>query len=99
MLRGLLLIPALVAVAAVYAAFDPDSGFRTWQRMRADLAGAQVRISALRAENAALERSAEALEADAFAIEAAIREDLELARPGERILRLTGPEDSNPRFP
>ena len=98
-MRGLLLIPALIAVAAVYASVDPDSGIRSWRRMRADLESARVRISGLRDVIAALERSAENLEADAFAIEAAIREDLELARPGERVLRLTGPEDSNPRFP
>lgn len=98
-MRGLLLIPALVALAAAYAAVDPDSGFGTWRRMRADLQGAEVRIGALRDEIVALERSNEKLESDEFAIEAAIREDLELARPGERVVRLTGQKDSNPRFP
>jgi cell division protein FtsB len=97
--RGLLLIPALVALAAVYAAVDPDSGIGTWRRMRADLQSAEVRIDGLRDEIAALEHSNVELESDAFAIEAAIREDLELARPGERVLRLPNPRDSNPRFP
>ena len=41
-MRGLLLIPALVAAALVYAAVDPDSGIRTWRRMRADLQTAEV---------------------------------------------------------
>ncbi len=98
-MKGLLLIPALIALAAVYAAVDPDSGIGTWRRMRADLLSAEVRIDGLRNEIAALERSNQQLEGDAFAIEAAIREDLELARPGERVLRLTPPQDSNPRFP
>ena len=98
-MRGLLLIPALVALAVLYAAVDPDSGIGTWRRMRADLLSAEVRIDGLRDEIVALRRSNEALESDAFAIEAAIREDLKLARPGERVLRLTDPQDSNPRFP
>ena len=98
-MRGLLLIPALVALAAVYAAVDPDSGIGTWRRMRADLLSAEARIDGLRDEIAALERSNEELESDEFAIEAAIREDLELALPGERVLRLMDPQDSNPRFP
>lgn len=98
-MRGLLLIPALIAAAMIYGAVDPDSGFRSWQRMRGDLEGAHVRIDELRGEIAALERSAEALEGDAFAIETVIREDLGLARPGEQILRLSGSKDSNPRFP
>jgi cell division protein FtsB len=94
-----LLIPALVALVAVYATFDPDSGFGTWRRMRADLQGAEVRIEGLRDEIVTLERSNQELESDGFAIEAAIREDLALARPGERVVRLTNPQDSNPRFP
>jgi cell division protein FtsB len=98
-LRGLLLIPALLALVAVYAAVDPDSGIATWRRMRADLLSAEVRIDGLRDEIASLERSVESLESDEFAIETAIREDLELARPGELVLRLTNPQDSNPRFP
>ena len=98
-MRGFLLIPALVALAAVYAAVDPDSGIGTWRRMRADLISAEVRIDGLRDEIAALEHGNAGLEHDSFAIEAAIREDLELARPGERVLRLTSPQDSNPRFP
>jgi len=97
--RGLLLIPALLALAAAYAALDPDSGIGTWRRMRTDLQGAEVRIERLRDEIAALDSSNSKLESDEFAIEAAIREDLELALPGERVLRLTNPQDSNPRFP
>ena len=98
-MKGLLLIPALIALAAVYAAVDPDSGIGTWRRMRADLLSAEVRIDGLRDEIASLERSNAALESDEFAIERAIREDLELAQPGELVFRLANPQDSNPRFP
>jgi cell division protein FtsB len=97
--RGLLLIPALVAAALVYAAFDPDSGIKTWLQMRADLEASHTRIEEVRREIRALQRDAAVLENDAFAIESAIREDLKLARPGETLVRFSGAEVSNPRFP
>jgi cell division protein FtsB len=98
-MRGLLLIPALVAAALVYAAFDADSGIRTWLQMRADLEVSHARIEEIRGEIHALQRDAVELENDAFAIESAIREDLKLARPGELVVRFAGGEVSNPRFP
>jgi cell division protein FtsB len=97
--RGLLLIPALIAAALVYAAFDPDSGIKTWLQMRADLEASHTRIEEVRGEIRALRRDAAVLENDAFAIESAIREDLKLARPGETLVRFSGTEVSNPRFP
>ena len=36
-MRRLFLIPALVAAALVYAAFDEAAGVRTWLRLRGDL--------------------------------------------------------------
>ena len=39
------------------------------------------------------------LERDPFAIERAIREDLEWARAGETVVRIPRAVDSNPRFP
>ena len=98
-MKGLLLIPALVAAALVYAAIDPDSGIKTWLQMRADLEASHTRIEEVRGEIRALRRDAAVLENDAFAIESAIREDLKLARPGELVLRRSGGEASNPRFP
>jgi cell division protein FtsB len=94
-----LLIPALVAAALVYAAFDTDSGIRTWLQMRADLEASHTRIEEIRGEIQDRQRDAAVLENDAFAIESAIREDLKLARPGETVVRLSGGEVSNPRFP
>ena len=44
-----------------------------------------------------LEEETEALRTDPFAIESAIREDLQLARPGETVVRLIG--DTTPRIP
>ena len=98
-LKGFLLIPALVAAALVYAVFDEESGVRTWLQMRSDLEASRVRIGEIRRENRALRQEAALLESDPFAIESAIREDLKLARPGERVVRLPAPEGTNPRFP
>jgi cell division protein FtsB len=97
--RGFLLIPALVAAALVYAAFDADSGIRRWLQMRSDLEASHAHIEEIRREVHTLRRDAAQLENDAFAIESAIREDLKLARPGELVVRLSGGEASNPRFP
>ena len=98
-MKRFLLIPALVAVALGYAVFDEESGIRAWLRMRADLASSRVRIDEVRREIRALRRETALLESDPFAIESAIREDLELARSGELVVRLTAPEGTNPRFP
>ena len=49
-MRSLLLIPAFVGVAAVYATFDGDSGIQAWWSMRNDLVLTQERVVALRAE-------------------------------------------------
>jgi len=76
---------------------DSEAGFRTWLRLRGDLRVAEARIEALRDEIAALEEETEALRTDPFAIESAIREDLQLARPGETVVRLIG--DTTPRIP
>ncbi len=98
-MRGLLVIPALVAAVFVYAAFDADSGIRTWLHLRADLSASRTRIEEIRREIRVLQRDAAELESDPFAIESAIREDLKLARPGELVVRFSRGEVSNPRFP
>ena len=98
-MRGLWWIPALVLAAAVYAAFDGNSGIRTWLRLRGDLHAARGRIAAAQDEIARLERASRELDSDSFAIERAIREDLELAMPGEIIVRLSRDDRGNPRFP
>ena len=97
--RSLLLIPALVGVAAVYATFDGDSGIRAWWSMRNDLVQTQERVVALRAETAQLRGEVAALEGDRFAIERAIREDLGYARRGETVVRTSRVGDSTHRNP
>ena len=91
-------IPILVVAAAGWTMADERSGFPACQRLRADLGSAQGRIEVLRRDIDALQREADGLDGDAFAIERAIREELGLARPGEAVVRLaTGRRAAAPR--
>jgi cell division protein FtsB len=89
------LIPALVVAALAAAWLDADSGIRTYLRLRDDVGATESRLDALRAEIGALETEAEALGKSDFAVERAIREELEWAKPGETVVRLPTP----PRVP
>jgi cell division protein FtsB len=85
-------------VALLWAAMDEGSGIRRSWQLRSDLAAANERIADLDAEIALLQREVGALEQDAFAIERAVREDLDFARPGETIVRLAPAVAPTPRF-
>jgi len=86
--RGIWLIPALVGAAAVYAAIDEDAGLHSLLRLRSDLGAARERIATLQNDIALLSQEAEALQSQNFALERAIREELEFARSGETLVRL-----------
>jgi cell division protein FtsB len=72
-------------LAAGYLA--SDNGVRRLFHLRREVAVARERIRATEARIEAREAEATALRADPVAIEAAIREDLGLARPGEWVVR------------
>lgn len=82
------LIPALVAAALLAAWLDADSGIRTYLQLRDDVGATELRLEALRAEIGALQSEADALGKSDFAVERAIREELEWAKPGETVVRL-----------
>ena len=92
-------IPLLLCVAALVAALDESAGLRAWWELRAGLRQAEAQRDALRLEVGELQSAADALDADGFAIERAIRERLKLSRPGETLVRLSGVEPASPRFP
>lgn len=99
-------VAGVAALALAAALLDGDSGLRTWWTLRADLGDARARIALLRERVAELERESRVLEDDPFALERAIRERLEYARPGETVIRLreragvaAGPGVANPRIP
>ena len=99
MVRGILLIAALMGAAFVYAGLDAEAGIRPLLQVRRNVGESRERIAAIRAELAVLRDEAAALVGDEFAIERAIREDLEFAKPGERVVRFARDDGTNPRFP
>ena len=84
-----------LAIAAVFALAvgGQQSGLPAWFALRSELAAARARIGALSERTAALRIEIDALEQHEFALERAIREDLELARPGEIVVRFARGED------
>ncbi len=98
-MKPLLIIPALFVAALIYISADRGAGLSTWMRDRDALANSEEQIARLEAEIVRLKAEIGLLERDPFAIERAIREDLEWARAGETVVRLPGALDSNPRFP
>jgi cell division protein FtsB len=86
--RQVWLAPAILVIAWLVAWVDPETGIRKWLGLREDLAAAQSRIAALQGAVASLDNQAGLLAADPLAIEAAIREDLGLARPGDTVVIL-----------
>ncbi len=98
-MRGLLIIPGLVVAAFGYVALDEGAGIRTWLHHRDELERADERIARLEAEITQLRIEVERLDADPFAIESAIREDLRFARAGETVVQMPPANGSNPRFP
>jgi cell division protein FtsB len=81
------LAPLVLAAVAFLASVDGQSGITMWFRLRDDVALSATRVDNLARETEDLKDQIEALENEPFALERAIREDLELARPGEIIVR------------
>lgn len=90
-MRPLVWVPLVCALTLAFAwrLADSRAGTRAWWSLRADRDEAQARIRALRGEIERLRGEAEGLrDEQGFALERAIREDLELARPGDVVLRV-----------
>ncbi len=98
-MRGILVIPALLGLALLRVAFDGEAGIRPWLHLRAELQVARTRIELLRSQVAGLEREAELLDVRGFELECAVREELELVRPGQTLIRLNGYGVSSARIP
>lgn len=64
-----------------------------WFELREERRSSQLRIAELEADVIALESEVEALESDPLAMERAIREVLELVRPGETVVRFVDESD------
>ena len=98
-MRALPWLGLVLALGLVRAGLDGDSGVRPWLYLRSELADARARIASLEAEIGALRSEAEKLEDDDYALERAIREELELVRPGQTLVRLRRRGVPSARFP
>ncbi len=98
-MRGILVIPDLLGLALLRVAFDGEAGIQPWLHLRGELQDAHTRIEALRAQVEGLEREAELLDVRGFELEAAVREELELVRPGQTLVRFRENGVSSARIP
>jgi cell division protein FtsB len=85
--KALALGTFVIAAIAVSAMLDPDSGLEIWRELRRDLAVSDVRVERLIRENDALRGEIATLESEPDALDRAIREELDLALPGEIVVR------------
>ena len=86
-MRAFWLISAFFAAVLGLATADRESGLPMWFELREERRASEDRISQLRVEVENLHSEVEALKNDPLAMERAIREVLELARPGETVIR------------
>ena len=90
-MRSVAIAPAVVAVglaaALVLAVLDRDSGLLTWPELSKQRSELRSQIEDQRHANAATARQIEALINDPHETDRAIREALDLAKPGETIVR------------
>lgn len=77
----------VIALLTVSALLDGESGVGIWLELRDDLSGSAARVSRLEQENDSLRGEIAALDGDPDAIERAIREELDLVKPGEIVVR------------
>jgi cell division protein FtsB len=97
--RGPLIALACVAAAILYAWLDRDTGIRNWLELRAEVAAVEQRIAELRAEIDTLEAEIASFEETTpFAVERAIREELDWVRPGEILVRMRRSRELGARF-
>jgi len=96
--RALGLGTFVIALLAVTALLDQETGVGIWLELRDDLAASTARVATLARENEALAREIETLEAEPAAIDRAIREELDLVLPGEIVVRFAR-TDAGPAGP
>jgi cell division protein FtsB len=83
------LVLAILAAGLGLSLADRESGLLKWHEKRQELEISRARIAFLNQRVETLETEISALEGDPFALERAIREELQLAKPGEIVVRFT----------
>jgi cell division protein FtsB len=84
----------VIALLAISALLDGESGVGIWLELRDDLSGSAARVSRLEQENDSLRSEIAALDGDPDAIERAIREELDLVKPGEIVVHFVEPPEA-----
>lgn len=87
--KALALGTGLIVILAASALLDGETGIEIWQELRESLVISSARVAVLERQNDALRREIETLEMDPAALDRAIREELDLALPGEAIVYFT----------
>lgn len=98
-MRTLGLGTCVIALLAISALLDHESGVGIWLELREDLSGSAARVAQLHRENDEMRNEIQMLEAEPAALDRAIREELDVAMPGEIVVRFTRSEDPGQRAP
>ena len=80
----------LIALVATSALLDEETGVGIWLELRESLVVSEARVSLLERRNEDLRREVEMFETESSALDRVIREELDLALPGEVIVYFTG---------
>ena len=88
-MRALGLGTIIILGVAASALLDEQSGVPIWLELRGALAGSSERVAQLEAQNDALRSEIELLETEPAALDRIIREELDVALPGETIVYFT----------
>jgi cell division protein FtsB len=92
--RALGLGTGLIIAVAASALLGEETGIAIWRELRESLVVSNARVAVLERQNEALRREIETLEVEPAALDRAIREELDLALPGETIVYFTDPEST-----
>ena len=97
--RNGILALLLVSFALIVHNIFSQNGYLASRRQRLELQNLQQKIQQLQQENAQLDKENRALKSDPAAITRRGREDLHLAKPGEKIYTYADKAPANPPTP
>jgi cell division protein FtsB len=86
--RRFLLVPGILLLFAAYVLLNRAGSIRTWYALRSDHEEGEARIQLLEKQNEAMRFEVQDLDDNDFAVERVLREELELAKPGEVLVVL-----------
>jgi cell division protein FtsL len=97
--RNGILILLLVSIALIVHNVFSQNGYLALRRQRKELQSLHEKIDKLKQENDALDKGNRALKSDPAAIERLAREQMHLAKPGEKIYTLPEQAPANSSAP